>query len=1184
MINTASKLFQRLPAAACLLLFACCLLPTAYAQETTAAVQGTVTDPTGAVVADATVTATSPSLITPATVKTDSHGFYRLNALPPGTYTISVQGAGMSYKATDFQLSAGDLPNFNVKLTPRGTETVVDVSSAVAMVDVTQSKVETVIDKSQIDALPKSGRSFQSLLTLAPGVRQEPLQSLAIVNGSSTPNAAGNANIGGGNSRMNGFQVDGASDSENVYMMDGVNISNIQGGGIGLNVPGEFFEQVSIKNGAIDAQYGGALGGVINVIPARGSNAWHGAVTLQYRSSALDANDQCAMSTVCFLRYDPATSANSSSNTLLSGQGPRTDATAQYYIARQDHYRYVDPSFQIGGPLLKDKLYMFASYAPDFQRTRRDATSTFVGNSGPHSYYNAADTHAAVARLDYSPTSKLQLHAGWDYNFIRIVGQLPNPDSKLGQTNTSASTNPASFRSDGGFVNPISVYSFGADYMLGSRTLIPARFGYMFNNTHTLGTASGVRYVYQSSANANTPTLSGATIPTAYQNTSGYANISPNQPTYFNTYKRKGLNVDISHLKTGWAGTHNFKGGYQFVRTGNNVKTLFDYAQVLVYYGTGQTYSPGTSPSACDAIIAANQATWSTAPSSCTGNYGYFIVRDGTDVLGKMDSNAHGLYVQDDWSVGHTGLTINAGIRLDREYMPPYVTGDPSITFDWGSKVAPRIGGAYDVLHNGKFKVFASYGKYFDILKFSLPQGSFGGNYWHDCVYTLDNPNFNLILPTAPAGADGFRHACPTTGLATGVGSNAVNDTLATGGNPGRFIENLDYRAVNNSSDDSGVDPHIKPTAQHEVQAGAEYAMTPSLSFSTRYVRKALDSTTEDMGLNDTYGYYIGNPGSAYGDLLHRALPNVYRSATTSGGMTAAQAAPFLNPQGICPTCPTTPAASRVYNGLEFRVAKRASKYQVEAFYTYSRLYGNYPGLTSTFITDGSGGRHNPNNNRSFDNPTMQFTAAGKPFGGPLPTDRPNSLTVFGFYRLRTLLGESTFGLTQIASSGTPISTCLGNLSSNSACQFVEDQSHYVNLSRAASGVITKDSVTVRRTPAFTQTSANIGHYIHVSKEHENRRFGGEFNVNNLLNQHAIMGYNVTPTTSAPTIGSTSNPTGTDYHQLMTGYDYMAEMNGAIGTTAANGATSKKILSNQYGLPNTFQTARSIRWKLAYIF
>ena len=211
------------------------------------------------------------------------------------------------------------------------------------------------------------------------------------------------------------------------------------------------------------------------------------------------------------------------------------------------------------------------------------------------------------------------------------------------------------------------------------------------------------------------------------------------------------------------------------------------------------------------------------------------------------------------------------------------------------------------------------------------------------------------------------------------------------------------------------------------------------------------------MGLNDTYGYYIGNPGSAYGDLLHRALPNVYRAALTGGTTPAAGSAVPESCRVSARRAQRHRLQSRVYNGLEFRVEKRANKYQVTAFYTYSRLYGNYPGLTSTFITDGAGGRHNPNNNRSFDNPTMQFTAAGKPFGGPLPTDRPHSVTVFGYYHLKSILGESTFGLTQIASSGTPVSTCLGNLASNSACQFVEDQGHFVNLSRSANGVITRE-------------------------------------------------------------------------------------------------------------------------------
>src|SRR4051812_44964673 len=112
---------------------------TCSAQETTAAVQGTVTDPSGAAVTGAIITASSPVLGTPAKATTDSHGFYRVNALPPGTYTLVVTGQGMKTTATDLKLNAGDLPDLNLKLTATGTETTINVTDSVAMIDVTQS-------------------------------------------------------------------------------------------------------------------------------------------------------------------------------------------------------------------------------------------------------------------------------------------------------------------------------------------------------------------------------------------------------------------------------------------------------------------------------------------------------------------------------------------------------------------------------------------------------------------------------------------------------------------------------------------------------------------------------------------------------------------------------------------------------------------------------------------------------------------------------------------------------------------------------------------------------------------------------------------------------------------------------------------------------------------------------------
>jgi hypothetical protein len=1161
MIKTGSTL-SRLAKVFSLIVFAltatCAIV---VAQETTAAVQGIVTDPTGAVVPGATVTATSDTLIKPSSTKTDSKGFYRISSLPSGNYVIAVTGAGMAAKATNLRLAAGDLPNLNIALTASGTEAVIDVSSSIAMVDVTQSKVETTITQEMLQEVPK-GRSFQSVIPMAPGARQEPLQSLATLNGASTPNAAGNANVGGNSSRQNGFQIDGASDAENVYLMDGINISNIQGGGVGTNVPFDFVQEVNVKSSSAPAEFGGALGGVINVVEKRGTNTWHGGAAMSYISSATNANDQCNVSSTCGLRLDPTTSANSST---------RVDASAQYYNAKQDHYRYVDPAFTVGGPLLQDKLFIQGSYTPDFSRTRRDVISSFAGNSGLHTYYNNADSHQAMARLDWAATSKLTAFASWMYFYSRIVGSLPNPDSKTGQLNSSAGTNPTSFRADTGFLNPGSIYTFGANYLLTPKTVLSGRYGYLFYNTATRGVPSGLRYLYQGSATATTATLSGATIPTAYQQSSGFNNISANLPTQNNAYTRKQLDVDLSNIHTGWYGIHSFKAGYQYNRLGNDVKTLYDYAFVNLYYG--QTYTVQTSATICDSIKAANQAQWgvTNASRNCTGNYGYFIVQDGVDVIGKVSSEEHALYVQDDWTVGHTGLTINAGVRFDKEYLPPYRPGLPSIGFGFGDKIAPRIGGAYDLLHNGKLKVYASYGKFFDIMKYSLPQGSFGGNYWHNCVYTLDNPNFNLIQPTSPVASDGYRHGCPIAGLAPGVNSNTASDVFATGGNSGRFVENVDLRATNNSAADPGVDPNIKPMSQHEFIVGADWAITPRVAFTARYARKRLDNTIEDMALNDNYGYYIANPGSAYSDFLHRAVPNI---AAATGN------AAYLNPQGICPSCPFQPKASRRYDGLEFSIAKTTNKYFVKLNYAYSRLYGNYPGLTSTNIADGTGGRHNPNNNRSFDLPQMQFTAYGKPFDGPLPTDRPHTVYAFGGYHTTWLLGESAVGLTQAIYSGSPISTCFPTTSTTSACQFVEDQGNFVKYTRDSVGNLVPGGIIRNaRTAVYTQTSINLTHYIHVSKTHEAQRFGGEMNVGNVLNQHAAMAFNNVPITTSGTINTTTNPTGVDYNSLMRGFDYTAIAN---GSTAASNAP--KIFSSQYGQANVFQAARQIRFKVAFIF
>jgi hypothetical protein len=293
----------------------------------------------------------------------------------------------------------------------------------------------------------------------------------------------------------------------------------------------------------------------------------------------------------------------------------------------------------------------------------------------------------------------------------------------------------------------------------------------------------------------------------------------------------------------------------------------------------GDSYSPKTNTTACDAIKAANLSNFGKAP--CQGRYGYFVVGTNVTNTGTDHQSAKALYFQDQWQVTKH-LTLNVGIRLDTENQPPYdPTRFPTVHFGWGDKIAPRLGGAYDVLHNGKLKVYASYGQFYDIMKLGLARGSFGSDYWHDCVYALDDPVFTNIKPAYPLGG-----GCPASGPAPGVS--------------GRFIENVDFRATKADPRDPAISPSMKPMKQHEFVAGMDWEVRRNWNVSFRYARKRIDNTIEDMAITDDLGFYIGNPGSTFADVLHRPV-----SIPCPGtGCTPDAAGNYLTTVPFCAECP----------------------------------------------------------------------------------------------------------------------------------------------------------------------------------------------------------------------------------------------------------------------------------------
>jgi hypothetical protein len=253
--------------------------------------------------------------------------------------------------------------------------------------------------------------------------------------------------------------------------------------------------------------------------------------------------------------------------------------------------------------------------------------------------------------------------------------------------------------------------------------------------------------------------------------------------------------------------------------------------------------------------------------------------------------------------------------------------------------------------------------------------------------------------------------------------------------------------------------------------------------------------------------------------------------------------------------------------------------------YTFSRLYGNYSGLTDTDVTDASGGRHNANNNRSFDLPEMQYTTSGKVTDGPLGTDRPNVVSAAGSYNLKWLRMLSTVGIVQTIAEGSPRSTCIPVIDSTSSCQYWGQRGTWANLGQDGTGLfVLKGLNTGARMPVYTQTDFNLDHSFGVSKTNEVMKLTLEFNVLNLFNQRTDLADNPNPFAqanqwlkfTAPV--TAQNPTGTDYLGALSGYDVVAKAN------AQPASVGLVFLNSEYGRPILYQNARTVRLGAKFSF
>jgi hypothetical protein len=875
------------------LLIVLALAAPGWAQETRGAIEGVIKDTSGAVLPGATVEAKSATGTVSTT--TDASGAYRFPALSPGQYEIVATLQGFKPAATKITVVVGQQLQADLNLAVGGLTETVSVTALTTSLDTKQSGAATNIQAETIALLPK-GRDFQSLVTLAPGANSE--------------------------SRSGGISVDGASAAENKFYVDGVDATNLRTGVAATSFNTDFIEEVQIKSSGHAAEFGGATGGVISVISRSGTNNFSGSVGTYFNNEAFNGklalNNSAGtggLSPASGLPLQIASGTRRELRLLLSGANEAE--TVEY---PKDDYSHWEPAFQLGGPIIRNKLWFWGGYAPLLDSTSR--TVTFRSNGQTDTFTSEETTQTYAGNISWQVAEPVRLRVAVQDRPYTQEGRLPLPNG---------TSNPATaFRALGLKTKNLTTTT-NLDWVASSKAFFNAKINYLSYDTVDVGIP-----------NENWYTFSGSNAPYETRpdmvRAAGFNSVLTNRARSKDLYSRFGGSADMTYYASA-GGQHAFKAGVQFEQITNDVADIEQQPHVTVSW---------------------NQSLTTLAGAVERGTYGYWSWRQfGT--LGKVNVNNLGLFFQDAWTVNEK-LTLNLGIRTEKEVVPSYRANLDGIDFSFGDKLAPRAGFAYDLKGDGRWKLYGSWGIFYDVMKLELPRGAFGGDVWVEDYYTLDTLDWNTLM---------------------------VNNNK-----PGRKIDTVDFRIPSNDPacpECGAIDPDLKPFKQQEIVAGIEHELTPTMAISGRYVHKQVDRAIEDVGVivpGIGEVFYIANPGE---------------------GVTTTLAA------DECPTCPGLPAIQRDYDAFEFKLMRRLSNnWSFNASYTLSRLFGNYPGLASSDEI----ARVSPNVTRLFDGLVMAFAPGGEPMYGRLNTDRPHQFKFNAAYILPT---RTTIGGVLRAASGIPI-------------------------------------------------------------------------------------------------------------------------------------------------------------------
>ncbi|MFC2169812.1 carboxypeptidase regulatory-like domain-containing protein, partial [Acidobacteriota bacterium] len=626
----------------------------------------------------------SPNLVGEVTTVTDNTGSYRLLGLTPGQYEITFTLSGFkTLRHTEIYLKIEQTLVVNIVM-EMGIEEEITSLADTPLIDLKSTTQGLTMDREDFDPLPK-GRNFDSLMDVIAGTDKD-------------------------EEYLGGTGVDGASGLENIYYIDGMDTTDAlkadQRDAVSAVL--EFVEEVQIKSSGDQAEFGGSLGGVVNVVTRSGGNEFHGEVIGYFEGSALKGKERDE------LRLNPY------------------DNSKAEYVNYQDLYgkdsvQRWEIGFGLGGYFVKDKLWFFGAFLPVFQTTERQV-EWLEGDLASGTYKENRKWYNFMAKISAQPAKGLRLAVSAVNNFETYTGELPDRDG-AGDSGFAWG--------DAGFDFPRFTATLTSDWTLSPSLLLSVRTGH---NKTDKGNQRVVvddpRYVFslqEDNTNAVYPEL--VTMYPDYVRAVGYENYSRDigLEVKKQLLARTSANIDLTYFFD-LGGEHALKAGFQWIRLKDDLNNTYPYEYFS--FGWNEDYAIYQEEGYEEAV----KGTYGVYRVSLANEWGY---------SGTIETDRLAWYIQDSWTIAGK-LTINFGVRAEKEEIPAFKeqwewwedAKNFDFTWDFFDKFAPRFGAIYNVFGDGSFKIFGNFAIYYDVIKLSLSESAYGAALRVYKYYTLDDPQW----------------------------------------------------------------------------------------------------------------------------------------------------------------------------------------------------------------------------------------------------------------------------------------------------------------------------------------------------------------------------------------------------------------------------------------------------------